>query len=101
MKTYSIEDKYITVGVCEDVFRLIDVDSFMGIGTDEGMAREVARNVVRAFMSFYPIASEIFPDLTEAEYRNCLPAEVSAVMMGVINYAFGQLAGVSEEKKAQ
>jgi len=97
-KTYKIEDTFITSGVCMDVFRVVDVDTLVRAGSDSGMAIEMARSVIRAFMDFYPIVKEIFPDITEDEYRRTVPRDVGSLMMGIIQYAFGQLAHVESEK---
>lgn len=98
VKEYSADEYAITVGVCEDVFRAIDVDALMMAATDDKMAKDVARNVLKAFMDFYPIAKGIFPDLTEDEYRHCLPKEVSKLMWNILQYAFSQLNEVETEK---
>lgn len=99
VKEYSYDTEYLTVGICEDVFRLADVDALLKTGGDG--ASEVARNIVRAVMDFYPIAKRLFPEMTEDEYRACLPKDVSALLMGIISYGLTQLAGASSGKKDQ
>ena len=99
VKEYSYDPEFLTVGVCEDVFRLVDVDALLKADGDG--ASEVARNIVRAVMDFYPIAKRLFPELTEDEFRACLPRDVSALVMGIISYGLTQLAGASSGKKDQ
>ena len=99
-KEYSTDEFFITVGVCEDVFRLIDVDALIlaADGHNAEAEKTVTRNIVHAFVDFYPIAKQLYPEITEDEFKHCLPNDVATVMWAVMRYAFEQLKGVDAEK---
>ena len=99
VKAYSIDTEVLTVGVCEDAFRIVDIDALLA-GDRDGSG-DVARKVIGAIRHCYPVAKRLFPDLTEEEFDNCRPADVSAFLIGIVTYGLEQLAGGSSGKKGQ
>jgi hypothetical protein len=61
-KTYTAEGYFLTVGTMEDVLGVLDFDKM----EDE---KEVAKMIVKACTRLQPIVFDIFPDLTDEDYR--------------------------------
>jgi hypothetical protein len=95
-RTYEADETSLTVGVCEDVLRLVHAERWVDAGEDEQAQADITRAVMSAFMSFHPIAKEIF-GIPEEEYRKCLASEVGEVIIGIVTYSMEALMGVSQE----
>lgn len=61
-KTYTAEGYFLTVGTMEDVLGVLDFEKM----EDE---KEVAKMIVKACTRLKPIVYDIFPDLTDEDYR--------------------------------
>ena len=70
-------------------------------GGSSGIGRAAARDLTRALMTgmtgFYPYAAQLFPGLTEEEYRTARPREVVEVMRAVVQHTMEVLQGVQAE----
>lgn len=97
-KTYVADEQDLTVGICEDVLRMVDVDKIPAMDTDPAALQAVTASIIRAFMGFREVAKRLFDGLTDEEYRQCLPADVGAVMMGIVTYSLTCLMGASGPK---
>ena len=90
-KTYSAGDKDMTMGLCEDVIHAFRAD-LMADGAESPEAQaEIARALMANLGGFYPLASRIFPGMTEDEWRSSNPEEAVAVMRAVLLYAMDLL----------
>lgn len=97
-KTYVADEQDLTVGICEDVLRMVDVEKLPMMDTDPAALQAVTASIIRAFMDFRTVAKRLFDGLTDEEYRACLPADVGAVMMGIVSYSLQCLMGASGPK---
>lgn len=92
-KVYEADDTRLTVGVCEDVLRMTRADLLMDSSSEDAQ-NQIAKAVLTAFMDFYPVIRQIFPGITEDEYRQALPREVGAVMMGIVAHSISELSQI-------
>ena len=98
VKTYVADEQDLTVGICEDVLRMVDVEKLPMMDSDPAALQAVTASIIRAFMDFRTVAKRLFDGLTDEEYRACLPADVGAVMMGIVSYSLQCLMGASGPK---
>lgn len=97
-KTYEADETAVTVGVVQDVFRMVEVDK-LAYMDDPKVANEVTASLLRAFMDFLPVAKRLFPGLTDEEFGRCLPRDVGRIMLGVVTFAVGELMGASPKNR--
>ena len=93
-KVYEADETAITVGVVQDVFRMVEVDK-LAYMDDPKIASEVTASLLRAFMDFLPIAKKVFPGLTDEEFGRCLPRDVGSIMLGIVTFSVGELIGAT------
>lgn len=95
-KTYTAQDFRLTTGVCEDILNVIDIDQFVNLTdlSDED-ALKLLPTMMKLAKQFNPIMKEVFPELTDDEYKRTDMGEVSAVAWQIIMYTIGQLFNVS------
>ena len=98
VRTFVADERDVTVGICEDVLRMVDVERLPMMGADPAAAEAVTASFIRAFMQFREVAKRLFPDMTDEDYRRCLPADVGAVMMGLVTYSLQCLMGAAGPK---
>lgn len=98
VKTYATEDFRVSMGVCEDILSIIDLEQ---MGNIDGMTEDDYVKFLPMLMKlvnqYKPLIKQIFPELTDAEFRNCDPKEVSKVAWQVIMYALGELFNVASK----
>lgn len=90
-KTYEATDDDITMGLCEDVLNAFRADLMVAGLDDEAVQAEVARAMMANLSGFYPLASRLFPGLTEEEWRSSKPSEAVGVMRDVLAYGLNLL----------
>ena len=95
-KVYEATDEDVTMGLCEDAMKAFRVD--LMVGGDEGSEKEMTRALVQNLMGFYPLASRLFPGLTEEEYRTARPREVVQAMRALMTYAIEQLGTIMADQ---
>ena len=100
-KVYEAGEASLTVGVCQDVLALLHAEEWLDAPDGSEAQDAAAKAILRAFMSFYPIAAQVFPGLTEDEYRRALPRDVGDVMLGIAVYAIEQLSGMGAGDSAK
>lgn len=98
VKAFVADERDVTVGICEDVLRMVDVEKLTRMDVDPEAAQAVTASFIRAFMQFREVAKALFPGLTDEDYRHCLPAEVGQVMVGLVTYSLNCLMGASGPK---
>ena len=97
-KTYTADDFRLMTGTCEDLLNMIDMDMFSKLdGLSDEEAIKALSMIVGVFKQFKPIMKDIFPELTDDEYKRTDMKEVSAIAWHVIQYTFGQLFNVASK----
>ena len=94
-RTYEADTEDLCMGVCEDALRMTKVDLLLS--GDPSAESEGAMAFVQAFADFYPTARQVFPGLTEEEYRTARPREVVEVMRAIVQHTMEVLQGVQAE----
>lgn len=99
-KTYVTNDFHLMTGTCEDILSIIDIEKLTGINldaedNDSEAIMSLMSMVLKLFGQFNPIMKQIFPEMTDDEYRRTDIAEVTAIVWNVIKYTFGQLFRVA------
>lgn len=61
-KTYTADGYSLTMGVIEDFVAIIDIDKL-------GDNLAVAKMAIACFSELKPVVKDIFPDLTDEDYR--------------------------------
>ena len=97
VKEYEADEARLTAGVCMDVMAMTRADLLMDEDADS--RKEVARSVVKSFGEFGTVCKQVFPGLTDEEFRDCLPGDVAEVMWSIVSYALDQLSGVNPDQK--
>ncbi len=70
IKTYTANSYDLTLGVCEDLLNLLNLDEFSnGDKLKDVEVNKVLDLVVKNYGKFIEIVHEIFPELTEEERR--------------------------------
>ena len=72
-KTISINGYDLMIGTVDDFMDIIDLDKI----DDE---KEVIKMVLKSYKQIKPLIMDIFPDLTEEDYRNVSVADLVAVI---------------------
>lgn len=96
-KTYTSNDFRLMTGTCEDILKLVNIDSFNGKLDDESAMFEIVKIVIGAFQQFNPMMKQIFDGLTDDEYRRTDIKEVATVVLNVVKYTFKELFNVASK----
>lgn len=72
-KTISINGYDLMIGTVDDFMDIIDLDKI----DDE---KEVVKMVLKSYKQIKPLIMDIFPELTEEDYRNVSVADLVAVI---------------------
>lgn len=98
-KTYSTQDFRLTMGVCEDILAIIDIDKMAKVDklSDEEAEAVFLPMVMKLYGEFRPIIMQVFPDLTEEEYRRADTSEVAGTVWKIVQYTMAQLFTVAEK----
>lgn len=90
-KTYRSNDFVLTVGVAEDILKLIEVDKFAGNLDDTATLIEIIKIVKGAFNSFNPMMKGVFDGLTDDEFARADIIEIAVVVIDILKYTIVQL----------
>ena len=98
-KTYSTQSFRLTMGVCEDILAIVDVDKMARLDklSDEEAEATFLPMVVKLYGEFRPIMMQVFPELTEDEYRRADTSDVAGSVWKVVQYTMTQLFNVAEK----
>lgn len=96
-KTYVANKYNLMMGTAEDILALIDIDKLSGNLNSNDAEMEIFKIVLKSFKTFGQIIHEIFPELTEDEYRRVPVKEVARVIMQVLTHTLSELSSVSEK----
>lgn len=101
VKTYTAETFTLSTGVVEDLLKNIDVDKFFSNGqiTKDELAVEIIKVVTKSFSSFKYVLMDIFPGLTEEEYRKSSIKDVAGVIIEAIKHMIAELNAIGNKKK--
>lgn len=88
-KTLIANDFRLGTGVCEDVLRLVKVDQFDDLTalSDESQLVLVMNTVTNNLGTFKNILKDIFDDVTDDELERTAFAEITAVVMQIVEYS--------------
>ena len=97
-KTYVVQDFRLKTGVCEDILEIVEIDKFSNLqNLSDDDALQLLPMLMKLSRQFKPIMMQVFPELTEEEYRNTDMSEVAGVAWGIIMHTIGSLFNISEK----
>lgn len=100
VKTYEAETFTLSTGVCEDLLKNIDIDKVLSNGLNQNdLGIEIIKVVTKSFPSFKYILMDIFPGLTEEEYRKSSIKDVAGVIIEAIKHMVAELNAIGGNKK--
>lgn len=98
-KTYEREEARLITGACVDILDGVDIEKMLdGQLTDEKMAKEIIKLVVKSFSSFKLLIQAVFIGLTDDEYRRTDVVEVADVVIKVVRYSLGRIYRIGAGK---
>ena len=102
-KTCTAEDFELSLGVCEDVLNMINIDMFEG-GLD-ALSKEsqnaLFTSLVKNGLPFFKdILKEIF-EITDEEVSKVKLSDIVKVVIDIVKYSFSQLASSLGGNKAK
>ena len=100
VKTYRTTDVFVTTGIVEGLFKLIDIDVFLAKNTDpDTMGRELIKILVKGWDDFKSIILQLFDGMTEDEFKNTALSEVNSVILYILQSALVSLNGIGTTEK--
>ena len=100
VKTYKTEYIYISTGIVEDIFKLVDIDKLLSKGTtQEELGAEMLKIVVKGWGNFKQIIMQIFDGLTEEEFKNTRLNEIVSIIFYILNNALSSLNNIGTNEK--
>lgn len=100
VKTYKTEYIYISTGIVEDIFKLVDIDKLLSKGTtQEELGAEMLKIVVKGWSNFKQIIMQIFDGLTEEEFKNTRLNEIVSIIFYILNNALSSLNNIGTNEK--
>ena len=100
VKTYKTDYIYITTGIVEDIFKLVDIDKLMNKSTSqEDLGRELLKVVVKGWDSFKNIIISLFDGLTEEEFKQTHLNEIVNIIFYILNNALSSLNNIGTNEK--
>lgn len=95
-KTYIVQDFRLKTGVCEDILEIVEIDKFSNLqNLSDDDALQLLPMMIKFSRQFRTIMMQIFPELTEEEYKNTDMSEVAGVAWQVIMYTISSLFNIS------
>lgn len=97
-KTYVVQDFRLKTGICEDILEIVEIDKFSNLqNLSDDDALQLLPMLMKLSRQFKPIMMQVFPELTEEEYRNTDMSEVAGVAWGIIMHTISSLFNISEK----
>lgn len=90
VKTYTAQGYDLMVGTVEDVLGVFDFDKL----NDE---TEVAKLVLRSCLQIKPLVRDIFPDMTDEDYRRVRVADLIPLFIGVASSILETFKGIKRK----
>ena len=99
-KTFKTKDIYINTGIVETIFDLVDIDKLMNKSTSqEDLGRELLKVIVKGWGSFKEVIKQIFPDLTEEDWKKTRLNEVTSIIITILQNALSSLNDIGGNEK--
>ena len=100
-KTCTAKDFELSLGICEDVLNMINIDMFEGglttLSTES--QNELFTTLVKNGLPFFrEMIQELF-DLTDEEVKKTKLSDIVKVVIDIVKYSFSQLASSLGGKK--
>ena len=100
-KTCTAKDFELSLGICEDVLNMINIDMFGGglaaLSTES--QNELFTTLVKNGLPFFrEMIQELF-DLTDEEVKKTKLSDIVKVVIDIVKYSFSQLASSLGGKK--
>lgn len=102
-KTCEANDFELSLGLCEDVLNIINIDMFEGglsALSDESLTNVVINVVKNGLPFFHDLLKEIF-EITDEEVKNTKISDIAKVVINIVKYSFSQLASSLGGKKSK
>lgn len=102
-KTCTANDFELSLGICEDVLNIINIDMFDGgisSLSDESMTDLVINIVKNGLPFFKDLLKEIF-EITDTEVAKTKISDIAKVVINIVKYSFSQLASSLGGKKTK
>lgn len=95
-KTYVVQDFRLKTGICEDILDIVEIDKFSNLqNLSDDDALQLLPMLMKLSKQFKPIMMQVFPELTEEEYKNTEMSEVAGVAWGIIMHTISSLFNIS------
>lgn len=96
VKTYTVQDFRLKTGICEDILDIVEIDKFADLqNLSDDDALKLLPMMMKFSKQFKTIMMQVFPELTEDEYKNTDMSEVAGVAWQVIMYTITALFNIS------
>ena len=96
VKTHTVQDFRLKTGVCEDILDIVEIEKF---GNLKNLSDDDALQLLPMMMKFYKqfktLMMQVFPELTEDEYKNTEMSEVAGVAWNIIMHTITALFNIS------
>ena len=100
IKTYTSTDVFISTGIVEDLFKVIDIDKFLSKNNDaDTMGRELIKIIFKGWDNFKEIILQVFDGITEDEFKHTDLAEINVAIMYILQNALSSLNGIGTNEK--
>lgn len=89
-KTYMVNDFELSMGACEDLLELINIDMFEGgleALSDESKIIPILRTIVNGVPIFKNILKDVFYGLNDDELRRVKVSEILSCVASIIKYS--------------
>ena len=96
-KTYIAKEYDLMMGTAEDILAVIDIEKLNGDLESEEAQMEIIKVIIKSFKTFGPMIQEIFPDLTDDEYRRVPVKDVAKVVVQVLKCTVSELFNASSK----
>lgn len=100
-KTVTAKEFELSVGICEDVLDILNVDMFEGgieSLTNEALFELAIPIIKNGFPFFKDLLSEIF-EVTPEEIRRTKISEIAEVIVTIVKYSISQLKSLGGGKR--
>ena len=97
-KIYITEDFRLMTGTCEDILEIVEIDKMKNLkAMTDDEALEIMGMMMGLFKQFKPIMKQVFPELTDDEYRRTDMRDVAGIAWQIIQYTIGTLFKASSK----
>lgn len=100
-KTYTVQDFRVSTGLSEDIMAVVDFEELFKMeNLNESNMDELLKGMsymIGLRKHYKSFVSQLFPEMTEDEYRRTDAKEVSTVCFNLVMYVFTQIMSVAEK----